>query len=415
MKHILHILFLSVVSGISGVVSAQYSNFRIGGYGEMAASYMDYDFNRFTPTGAAPTDRGSIAIPRFILALDYKFSPKWILGAEIEFEYGGTGVAREIEWADEGGEYEVEIEKGGEVALEQFHITRLLHPAFNIRAGHLIIPVGLTNAHHEPINFFGVYRPEGETTILPSTWHENGISFFGEIGKFDYEAQIVAGLDPNGFRSQDWIANGKQGAFEVNNFTSPAFTGRLNYNGIKGLRIGGSVYYNKTAKNGSKPARNSAFDAPVLIFTGDAQYVSRNFIARANAIYGDLDDSYELTRVNRRSAGSSGYPHSIVARNAVSYAGEAGYNVGSFFGKDAARIFPFLRYEYYNPMERTVKLLLADKRYQTSVWTVGFNYYALPNLVVKADYSHRIIGGGKYNSENMFSAGLAYIGWFFEN
>ncbi len=52
--------------------------------------------------------------------------------------------------------------KGGEVALEQFHITRLIHSAFNVRAGHLIVPMGLTNAHHEPINFFGTSRPEGE-------------------------------------------------------------------------------------------------------------------------------------------------------------------------------------------------------------------------------------------------------------
>lgn len=69
----------------------------------------------------------------------------------------------------------------------------------------MIVPVGLTNNHHEPINFFGVYRPEGETTILPSTWHETGIAVFGEIGRFDYELQLVNGLDPQGFRSEDWI------------------------------------------------------------------------------------------------------------------------------------------------------------------------------------------------------------------
>ena len=96
--------------------------------------------------------------------MDYKFSPKWILSAEIEFEAGGNGSAMELE-NSENGEYETEMEKGGEVALEQFHITRLIHPAFNVRAGHMIVPVGLTNAHHEPINFFGTVRPEGETTI----------------------------------------------------------------------------------------------------------------------------------------------------------------------------------------------------------------------------------------------------------
>lgn len=392
-----------------------YSHYRVGGYGEMAASYMNYGQNRFTPSGCSRDNRGSISIPRFVLAFDYKFSPKWILGAEIEFEYGGTGVAREIEYSDEGGEYETEIEKGGEVALEQFHITRLIHRAFNVRVGHIIVPVGLTNSQHEPINFFGVYRPEGETTILPSTWHENGIAFFGAFGKgFDYEVQVVAGLDPNGFRRQDWISAGKQGAFEVNTFSSPAYVGRLNYSGVKGLRLGVSAYYNKTAKNSSKPDKTAKIDAPVTIITGDLQYKSRNLIVRANAVWGNLGESVQLNTINRNLSGASGFSRTPVAKNAVSYAAEAGYNIGSFFGSDAPRIFPFFRYEYYNPQEKTEKGMLADKRFQTDMYTAGINWFALPNLVVKADYSHRTIGKGSYNSENIASIGIAYTAWFFK-
>ena len=78
-----------------------YEKFRMGGYGEIAASYMDYDYNWARPTGAAHLNRGSISIPRFILAFDYKFSSKWVLGAEIEFEYGGVGASKEIEWIEE--------------------------------------------------------------------------------------------------------------------------------------------------------------------------------------------------------------------------------------------------------------------------------------------------------------------------
>jgi hypothetical protein len=55
---------------------------------------------------------------------------------------------------------------------------------------------------------------------------------------------------------------------------------------------------------------------------------------------------------------------------------------------------------------------LADKRFQSSVITAGLNYYALPNLVIKADYSNRRIAWGKYNNENTVSVGIAYIGWF---
>lgn len=391
---------------------AGYEKFRFGGYGEMAASYLDYGQNRFTPTGSVKDKRGEFSIPRMILAFDYKFSSSWILGVEIEFEHGGTGVAREIEWYEEGGEYELEVEKGGEVALEQFHITKLIHPMFNVRAGHIIVPVGLTNAHHEPINFFGVYRPEGETTILPSTWHENGLAFFGEVGKFGYEVMMVAGLDPLGFRKTEWIASGQQKMYEVTGFTSPAFAGRLSYHGIKGLRLGVSGYYNQASKNATKPQRTSHMKNTVNVVTADAQYRTRNLTARASFVYGTLGESEALSKVNRSSSGSSGYPRTDVASAAMSYGGEIGYNVGSLFADGRYRVYPFVRYEYYNPMEKTQGKVLADRRLKTDVYTVGANYYALPNLVVKADYSHRVIGRGDYNNENTISIGLAYIGWF---
>ena len=129
---------------------------------------MDYGLNRFTGTGVGNTKehRSNISIPRFVLAFDYKFTSKWILGAEIEFESGGTGMATELE-PSENNEYETEMEKAGEVALEQFHITRLIHPAFNIRAGHMVVPIGLTNAHHEPINFFGTRGPRAKPPSSP--------------------------------------------------------------------------------------------------------------------------------------------------------------------------------------------------------------------------------------------------------
>ncbi len=398
----------------TGFYTGSFETFRFGGYGEMAASYMDYGPNRITPYGSAKENRGTISIPRFIVAFDYKFTPTWILGAEIEFEYGGTGAAREMEWRSENGEYETEIEKGGEVALEQFHITKLLNTHFNVRVGHLIVPVGLTNAHHEPVNFFGVYRPEGETTILPSTWHENGISLFGTVGKFDYEALLTAGLDPLGFSRERWIASGKQGMFEEDRFTSPAFAGRVNYKPQDKLRIGASVYYNRTAKNASKPSKTSDLQADVTIFTVDAQYKGRNLIARGNVVYGNLTDSYLLNRRIAQMSSNTGYMRTTVGKNAVSCGGEIGYNVVSLFNasEKAVRIFPFLRYEYYNTMERVAEGITADNRFRVSAFSAGINYFVLPNLVLKADYTNRQIGKGAYNSENRVSVGLAYIGWF---
>ena len=407
------------------IYASGYEQFRIGGYGEVVANFKDYGINRFYggSDGNTKKHRNTISIPRFVLALDYKFNSQWVLGAEIEFEAGGTGSAYELE-NTENGEYETEVEKGGEVAIEQFHLTRLIHPAFNVRAGHLIVPVGLTNAHHEPIHFFGTSRPEGETTILPSTWHETGISFFGTwgrgYGRFDYEAQVVAGLNANGFDRNSWVASGKQGIFEVDNFTSPAYVGRLNYQGVPGLRVGASIYYCADAgANADKYQTYSSIGKiPVRIYTADAQYKNRFVTARANLVYGDLGNSAKLSAANVKLSNKSPYSRvTPIAKHAVSYAAEAGVNLSAFFpeGNRVPVIYPFARYEYYNSQEGGEAGQTMDKRCQVGMWTAGLNWFALPNLVVKADYSTRRIGGGRYNSENEFAIGIAYVGWFFRH
>ena len=404
------------------IYAGGYDRFRFGGYGEVLAKFMDYGNNRFTGTeyGNTKERRNSISIPRFVLAFDYKFNSKWILGAEIEFEAGGTGAAYEIE-NTENGEYEMEVEKGGEVALEQFHVTRLIHPAFNVRVGHIIVPVGLTNERHGPINFFGTSRPEGETTIIPSTWHENGIEVFGSFGKnyarFNYQAQVVAGLNPCGFDRNTWVASGKQGMFEADNFTSPAYVARLNYNGVPGLKIGGSVYYcHNVCSNSDKSQTFSKVGrSPLVIYSADFQYKNEYVTARANMIYGNLSNAEALSSQIRGQTNTSPYSRIVpVAKNAVSYGGEIGFNLRAVCKGDEKFpvIYPFARYEYYNPQQEGEGRQVMDLRNKVSMWTAGLNWYALPNLVVKADYTTRRIGDGKYNSENEFSLGVAYVGWF---
>ncbi len=104
-------------------------------------------------------------IPHFVINLGYDFGKGWTLGTEIEFEHGGTESAVELE-ADEAGEYESEIERGGEVALEQFWLQKAFSDAFKVRTGMIIIPVGLTNGHHLPTEFFTAYRMEGREHCL---------------------------------------------------------------------------------------------------------------------------------------------------------------------------------------------------------------------------------------------------------
>ncbi len=400
-----------------------YDRYRVGGYGEMVAQFKNYGINRFNGTSQGNSDfkRNTISIPRFVLAGDYKFNKHWNLGVEVEFEAGGTGTAYEIE-NTENGEYETEVEKGGEVALEQFHLTYRLNNHFMVRVGHQIVPVGLTNAHHEPINFFGTVRPEGETTILPSTWHETGLSIMGTFGRkwasFDYQAMVVAGLNANGFDRNTWVASGKQGFFEVDNFTSPAYVARVNYKGIPGLRLGASFYYLHNAASNSDKPHTYSFSVPVRIWSVDAQYQHRCFVVRGNLLSGYVGNSSLLTAKNNKLSSKSPYSRlSPIAERAVSYGAEAGLRLkGMVNNTKMPDLIPFARFEYYNPQEKVVvdasNLKGADSRLKTQMWVAGLNYRPLPNIIVKADYTKRRIGDGKYKSENEFAVGVAFVGWF---
>lgn len=434
-KNIRKGLKLSLLLGLtSGTACAQeladttgYNRFRVGSYAEIVAAFKDYGINRFQAEGSSKEHRNTIAIPRFTLGFDFKFNKKWILGAEIEFEAGGTGTAVELE-NNENGEYETEIEKGGEVALEQLHLTRLIVPAFNVRAGHQVVPVGLTNAHHEPINFFGTVRPESQTAMLPSTWHETGITIFGTFGKghalFDYEAMVVAGLNANGFDRDTWIAAGKQGFFETDNFTSPGYVARLDWRGVKGLRTGVSFYYCRdTGANSDKSQTYSSYGRiPLEIFSFDAQYRNKIVTARGDITYGHLGNSRAVNERNNRLPGASPYSRlTPVAKNTLSYGAEVGLNFGNLFSiAGCPTLYPYARYEYFNPQKVVEKPYTADNRLEVSKWSAGLNWFPLPNLIVKADYSTRRIGTSKlfskgpYNSENEVSIGIAYIGWFFK-
>ena len=224
----------------------------VGGYGEVAMSrnfYSDH-VSRYSLADEHKNDpsHGRFDIPHAVIYLGYDFGKGWTMGTEIEFEHGGVGMAYEKE-DEEGGEWEQEVEKGGEVELEQFWIQKSFGRWANIKAGHIVVPVGLNNAYHEPLNFFTVYRPEGENTILPSTWHQTGISFWGKTKGWRYELQFLAGLNSDNFTNTGWINKGPGTPTEGEIATKYGTALRIDNYCIKGLRIGLSGYYGHAIGN----------------------------------------------------------------------------------------------------------------------------------------------------------------------
>lgn len=392
----------------------------VGGYGEVAMSrnfYSDH-VSRYSLADEHKNDpsHGRFDIPHAVIYLGYDFGKGWTMGTEIEFEHGGVGMAYEKE-DEEGGEWEQEVEKGGEVELEQFWIQKSFGRWANIKAGHIVVPVGLNNAYHEPLNFFTVYRPEGENTVLPSTWHQTGVSFWGRTKGWRYELQFLAGLNSDNFTNTGWINKGPGTPTEGEIATKYGTALRIDNYCIKGLRIGLSGYYGHAIGNSypnNKDGAESKYKGVVAIGAIDFTYNNYNWIVRGQADYGYLSDAKQLKYFTNRLNGLSPFHHSaFVSKNAFAYGIEAGYNVFSQIEKlrqDNQKLFLFGRYEHYNPYASKTKNTSYD---YTNVqrMAVGINYYPVKQIVVKAEYSHRFLKS-QYNNEPAINIGVAYEGWF---
>ena len=392
----------------------------VGGYGEVAMSrnfYSDH-VSRYSLADEHKNDpsHGRFDIPHAVIYLGYDFGKGWTMGTEIEFEHGGVGMAYEKE-DEEGGEWEQEVEKGGEVELEQFWIQKSFGRWANIKAGHIVVPVGLNNAYHEPLNFFTVYRSEGENTVLPSTWHQTGVSFWGRTKGWRYELQFLAGLNSDNFTNTGWINKGPGTPTEGEIATKYGTALRIDNYCIKGLRIGLSGYYGHAIGNSypnNKDGAESKYKGVVAIGAIDFTYNNYNWIVRGQADYGYLSDAKQLKYFTNRLNGLSPFHHSaFVSKNAFAYGIEAGYNIFSQIEKlrqDNQKLYLFGRYEHYNPYASKTKNTSYD---YTNVQRMAFgiNYYPVKQIVVKAEYSHRFLKS-QYNNEPAINIGVAYEGWF---
>jgi hypothetical protein len=164
----------------------------LGGYGELVYDRFDGADDAGLPSGRP--DR--LDFLRAILYAGYKFSDRVVFNSELEVEHATT-------------------EDGiGEVAMEFGYLDFLVRPQLNVRAGLLLMPVGLVNEMHEPTAFLGSKRPEVERVILPSTWSEAGVGLVGDLGRFSYRSYVVTGLRSEEFTSAG-IRSGRQGGAEA--------------------------------------------------------------------------------------------------------------------------------------------------------------------------------------------------------
>lgn len=401
----------------SDLEAQQASRLTIGGYGEavMTRNFYSNNYKRYTNADLYKDDQshGQFDLPHVVIYLGYDFGHGWTMGTEIEFEHGGPEAAVEIE-EEETGEYETEVERGGEVALEQFWIQKSWSSTANLRMGHIIVPIGLTNQHHMPTEFFTVYRPEGESTILPCTWHQTGVSFWGRSKAWRYEIQFIAGLEADLFDAKSWVNGGSASPYEFDLANSYASAFRLDNYSIPGLRIGVSGYLGNTAQNSLKAFKYKDVSGTLAIAALDLDYNAHNWVVRGSIDYGHLGDSEQITKINKTLGKNSVSPQTSVASDAMCAGIEAGYDLLAQIANQhdkQRQLYIFGRYDYYDSMFRTEGSVVDNPCWSRQKFTIGLNYKPMRDIVIKGEYAYRRLDA-QFNDEPSVSVGIAYSGFF---
>lgn len=325
---------------------------------------------------------GELDFHRFVLLVTHRYSDRIRFVGELELEHAFV----------EG------LEEAGELELEQAYIDFMLTRAFNVRAGMMLVPVGIINERHEPPVFYGVERPLLDTVVIPSTWFEIGAGIHGELGSgWRYRAFVTTPLNAARFTA-DGIRDGRQKGSRAN-AGRVAGTARLEYAGLRGLTTGVSFWSGRSGFE-FRPR----FDVPVTVLEADARYSRGRFEARAQVAQVNVANTPDLNDALARTVGVD--PN--IAKTMRGAYVEAGYRIvsGAAFGD----IGLFARYENVDTQFRMADGYLPLGEFDRDVWVAGASYWPDPDVVVKADYVWLRNRSTSVASPNSFNIGL---GWWF--
>jgi len=330
----------------------------LGGYGEV---------HYIQPIKNNQFNEGTLDVHRIVMFLGYNFNKKTQFVSEIEFEY-----AKEL-W------------------VEQAFLQHNLHKYIQFRAGLLLIPMGIINEYHEPTTFNGVERPIIDNKIAPSTWREIGAGFAGALPmiQMKYQAYIVNGLSSynNGavFSGSKTLREGRQKGSK--SFIYQAnFSGKIEYYGIHGLNLGLSGYFGPSQSNLYK---NLSKDSLHLIARADSSVINigmYGFDARYQHAGLQLRGQFYLTSLGNTKqynqfTGKPGKPNDL-GKTMIGYYVEAAYNIFQHYEETNYKLYPFLRYQFYNSHH---KASIINNAYNNTIFTSGITFHLTKGAVIKAD------------------------------
>ena len=347
----------------------------IGGYGEFTYRNVRDD---------VASDQSDLL--RAVLYAGYRFDERIVFNSEIEFEHAGR-----------------------EVSVEFAYLDFLLSDAIRLRLGNVLVPIGFVNQLHEPAFFNGVFRPDVERYLIPSTWSENGVGVHGEVSGLRYKAFLLNGLDvfrdagDEPVEADSWLRESRTGGAEARAATA---AGVLNLEYAAGpATVGGAVYYGRADQR-----RIPGVKAEVFLGELHAQVAWRGATARALAVVGTLGDA---AAVNANLVGEDGVtglaPDEGLGSRVQGGYGELAYDLMTLIAPGgASSLSPFVRVERYDLNARVPDGWVRNGALDRTVVTAGLTYKPIATVVVKADWTRRDPSAGSATDQLDVGAGFVF-------
>jgi hypothetical protein len=341
------------------------------GYGEL---------NYTRPQGNSANATADLG--RFVIGLEYAFDDRTRLMSEVEVEHA-------VSSADDPGEVEI----------EQAYLEREFANGIFGRAGLFLIPAGLLNESHEPTRYYGVFRNFVETAIIPTTWREGGIAVQGRTDSgLRWDLGVTTGFDlskwdpsAEGEGQESPLGSIHQELALARAADASAF-GALNYSGIPGLLVGGSVF-----TGGAGQAQPGFGHAKVSLWETHARWSPAALQVSGLYAHGRISGT---ARINTTLIGNP----ILIPEEFFGWYLETAYRA---IERDTWTLAPFVRYERFNTGSSFADIgqgftpaALADQK----VWTGGLNFSLSDGIVFKADY----VNFRSDNGDDRVDLGIGY-------
>jgi hypothetical protein len=338
------------------------SRLTIGGYGEV-------HYNQILNTET--TNNAVLDAHRMVLFFGYNFNEKTKFVSEIEMEY-----AKEL-W------------------IEQMFLQHTLNKYIDLRAGILLIPMGIINEYHEPTTFNGVERPVVDNKLSPSTWREIGLGASGNILPLSIKYQLYMVNGPVSYDGSKGLFSGKEGfrggrQKASKSFMNTAnFTGKIEYYGVKGLNIGLSgyvgtseskLYDNAAISNSALKLKADSSVVGISMLGADARYNLKGLELRGQFYYTAFTNTMEYNTFTR-----TGSKLNDLGNSMIGYYVEAGYNVLRFVPSTQLELIPFVRYQKYNMHNSVNSNITVNNDYIADAVTAGLTLKLSKGAVLKTD------------------------------